>query len=177
MSIPTADLDALLAERGAAGIEHPGGTLDGHLRRVERRLADLGLSRHVQLAGRAHAVYGTDGFDVRLLEPHERPLLAALIGADSEALVHRYGACDRDRTWPDLATTGRTWDRHTGGAETLDADQVRDLADLSLVNEIDVAEHAPGFLERYGAYFRRLTGAWEPVLTSTVAAEARSVFG
>jgi hypothetical protein len=84
-----ADLEALLAQRGAAGIEHPGGTLDEHLRRVERRLGDLGLSRQ----------------------------------------------------------------------------------------EIDVAEHAPGFLERYGAYFRRLTAAWEALLSPPVAAAARATFG
>jgi hypothetical protein len=171
------DLEQLLAERGAAGIEHPGGTLDAHLRRVERRLAGLGLSRDVQLAGRAHAVYGTDGFDVRLLEPDERPLLAAVIGTGAEALVHRYGACDRSRTWGELATAGRTWDRHTGEVEVLSAAQVRDLADLSLVNEMDVAEHAPGFLDRYGDRFRGLTTSWQPALSPAVAAAARATFG
>ncbi len=54
---------------------------------------------------------------------------------------------------------------------------MRDLADLSLVNEIDVAEHAPDVLERHGEYFRRLTGAWTPVLSPAVAAEAHAVFG
>ena len=92
-ALPT--LEALLDQRGAAGIDHPGGTLAAHLERVEQRLAGLGLRRAVQLAGRAHAVYGTDGFDVRLLGEHERPLLAGLVGAEAEALVHRYGACDR----------------------------------------------------------------------------------
>lgn len=175
MTTPT--LDTLLRDRGADGIEHPGGTLGAHLERVERRLAALGLSRTVSLAGRAHAVYGTDGFDVRLLEEDERPLLARIIGADAEALVHRYGACDRRRTWSELPRTGRTWDRWTGTAEELDAGQVRDLADLCLVNEIDVAEHAPDVLERHGEYFRRLTGAWTPVLSPAVAAEAHAVFG
>jgi hypothetical protein len=91
--------------------------------------------------------------------------------------VHRYGAVDRDRTWTDLATTRRVHDRHTGTAEQLPPEQVRDLADLSLVNEIDVAEHAPGFLERYGRYFRRLTAAWQPALTPAVVRAARATFG
>jgi hypothetical protein len=170
-------LDALLRDRGADGIDHPGGTLGAHLARVERRLTGLGLSPAVALAGRAHAVYGTDGFDVRLLADDERPLLAGIIGEEAEALVHRYGACDRRRTWSGLATSGRTWDRHTGALEQLDAAQVRDLADLSLVNEMDVAEHSPGFLEQHGAYFHRLTGAWTPVLSPAVAAEAHALFG
>jgi hypothetical protein len=49
-------------------------------------------------AGRAHAVYGTDGFDVALLSLDERPLLAGIAGQDVERAVHRYGACDRSRT-------------------------------------------------------------------------------
>lgn len=169
-------LEELLTARGAGGVEHPGGTLAAHLARVEARLAALGRPRHVQLAGRAHAVYGTDGFDVRLLAEDERQLLVDRIGTQAEALVHRYGACDRRRTWPELPLSGRCWDRRTGAVEELDRDAVRDLADLSLVNEIDVAEHAPGFLGQHGAFFVRLTASWTPVLSPAVAAEARAVF-
>jgi hypothetical protein len=169
------DVAALLRARGAGDIEHPGGTLAAHLERVQRRLAVLGLAEHVQLAGRAHAVYGTAGFDVRLLSPDERPLLAAVIGSRAEELVHRYGACDRGRTWPELATTRQVHDRHTGTAEALAVDELRDFADLSLVNELDVAEHAPGFLAEHGGYFRRLTEEWSPVLSPAVLAEARRV--
>ncbi|CAA9220621.1 MAG: hypothetical protein AVDCRST_MAG57-559 [uncultured Blastococcus sp.] len=169
------DLAALLRDRGAEGIEHPGGTLAAHLERVQRRLAALGLDEHVQLAARAHAVYGTAGFDVRLLAPDERPTLAGIIGARAELLVHRYGACDRGRTWPELPTTHQLHDRHTGTAELLPGGDLRDLADLSLVNELDVAEHVPGFLAEHGAYFRRLTELWAPVLSPAVLAEARRV--
>ena len=171
------ELEVLLAERGAAGIDHPGGTLAAHLERVEQRLAALGLPRAVQLAGRAHAVYGTDGFDVRLLGEDERPLLVSVIGTEAEALVHRYGGCDRARTWAELPVSVRCWDRRTGAVEQLDPVGVRDLADLSLVNELDVAEHAPGFLDQHGAYFRRLTASWTPVLSPSVIAAARAVFG
>jgi hypothetical protein len=131
----------------------------------------------VQLAGRAHAVYGTDGFDVRLLRPDERPLLAGLIGDDAERLVYRYAACDRDRTWDVLSERRRVHDRFTGDDEELSDEDLRDFADLSLVNELDVAEHAPGFLDRYGSYFRRLTAVWEPLLSPAVVADARRVLG
>ena len=170
-------LAALLHERGAGGIEHPGGTLAGHLERVQVRLRALGLPPHVQLAGRAHAVYGTDGFDVRLLRLDERPLLAGIIGDAAERAVHRYAACDRSATWDDLATRRRIRDRFTGEEEQPAEDELRDFADLSLVNELDVAEHAPGVLDRHGAYFRRLTAAWRPLLSPAVAADAARVFG
>lgn len=174
---PEERLAALLRDRGAERIEHPGGTLHAHLERVQRTLARLGAARDVQLAGRAHAVYGTDGFDVRLLADDERALLAGVIGATAETLVHRYARCDRDRTWDGLAATGLVHDRVTGAAERLAGADLRHLADLSLVNELDVAEHAPGFLERHGAYFRGLAEAWSPVLSPAVTAEARRVLG
>ncbi|WP_104526347.1 DUF6817 domain-containing protein [Blastococcus atacamensis] len=171
-------LAALLRDRGAEGIDHPGGTLYGHAQPVQHRLAALGLPRQVQLAGRAHAVYGTQGFDVRLLGDDERPLLIGIVGPAAEELVHRYGACDRDRTWPELPTARRVHDRHTGAATELDDQQLRDFADLSLVTEIDVAEHGPpGFLDEHGGYFRRLTEEWAPVLSPEVVAAARRAFG
>lgn len=170
-------VDAWLRDRGAAGIEHPGGTLYAHLERVQQRLARLGASEVLQRAARTHAAYGTDGFDVRLLGRDERPVLIALIGAEAEELVHRYGACDRDRTWDSLAATGLVWDRFTGDGERLDGDRLREFADLSIVNELDVAEQSPAFLDRHGAYVRRLATSWEPLLSPAVAADARRVLG
>lgn len=167
----------LLRERGAQDIQHPGGTLDDHLARVQQRLADIGVPQEVQLAARAHAVYGTDGFDVTLLGLEERPFFSDMIGADAEQLVYRYGACDRKRTWDSVADTGRLWNRFTGSSEVLDLDHLRAFTDLSLVNEVDIAEHSADFLDRYGNYFRRLTTAWAPVLSPAVLADARHVFG
>jgi hypothetical protein len=167
----------LLRSRGAADIEHPGGTLDAHLERVRLRLAALGAGEELQLAGRAHAVYGTDGFDVTLLRLDERPLLTGVIGGDAELLVYRYGACDRGRTWGAFPSTRRVHDRFTGRAVVLSDDEARAFAELSLVNEIDVAEHAPGFVDRYGDFFRRLTADWAPLLRPAVTAEAHRVLG
>ena len=56
-------------------------------------------------------------------------------------------------------------------------DDLRDFADLTLVNELDVAEQATGFLDEHGGYFRRLTTAWTPVLSPAVTEEARRVLG
>jgi hypothetical protein len=168
---------ALLRARGAETIERLGGTLYAHLERVQDRLGQAGAPPDLQLAGRAHAVYGTDGFDVALLTPDERPLLGDIAGPEVEALVYRYAACDRARTWCDLPATRRVWDRFTGTAEDLADDELRAFADLSLVNELDVAEHAPGFVENHGDYFRRLTAAWQDLLSPAVLDDAHRVFG
>ncbi|TWV52736.1 VOC family protein [Streptomyces misionensis] len=98
MSAPlaaSAQATALLRRLGAARIAHPGGTLLVHLQRVRELLATWGARPALQLAGLCHACYGTDGFPTALLPPDRRTELAAVIGAEAEAIVHLYASCDR----------------------------------------------------------------------------------
>jgi hypothetical protein len=168
---------AWLRERGTETVEHPGGTIYAHLGRVHDRLGALGHDRQVQLAGLTHAAYGTDGFDLRLLDVVDRASLRALIGERAETLVHLYGACDRSRTWKALPDTTVVWDRFTGAPLTLGPQQLGPFTDLSIVNELDVAEHDPGFLARHGDYFRTLFASWSALASPAVIADARRVLG
>src|SRR5262245_36232371 len=86
---------ALLTERGARELPHPGGTLLAHLRRVHDVLAGWGARPVLRLAGLCHAFYGTDGFATALGELSRRDELAAVIGEDAERLVYLYASCDR----------------------------------------------------------------------------------
>ncbi|GAA3338728.1 hypothetical protein GCM10020358_19860 [Amorphoplanes nipponensis] len=168
---------AWLRERGAEHIEHPGGTLYAHLGRVHDKLGALGHDAPVCLAGLAHAAYGTDGFDLTLLPVADRAALRALVGAGAEELIYLYAACDRARTWPTLPDTRQVWDRFTAGARPLAPEQVRPFTDLSIVNELDVAEQDPAFVARHGDYFRALFAAWAPLASPAVLAEVRRVLG
>jgi hypothetical protein len=166
----TDDVRAWLRARGADRIPHPGGTLYAHLGRVHDRLSEPDL----RLAGLTHAAYGTDGFDVVLLDhATERDELRRLVGPAAEAMVYRYGACDRGRTWPALADTGRVHDRFTGAFEKLTTDDLRPFVDLSIVNELDVVEHAPTVAAAYGDYFRRVFASWDGLASPVVMAAAR----
>ncbi|MFI7427880.1 DUF6817 domain-containing protein [Micromonospora sp. NPDC049836] len=171
------DVRRWLRQRGAETIPHPGGTLYTHLCRVHDRLAELGCGVDAQLAGLAHAVYGTDGFDVTLLDRTDRATLRELIGDDAEALVYLYGACDRGRTWRKLAATGEVVDRFTDQTWTLGPGQVRPFVDLSIVNELDVIEQDPATADRYGEYFRSLFAAWAPIASPQVTSEAQRLLG
>ncbi|GAA2795458.1 DUF6817 domain-containing protein [Crossiella cryophila] len=162
MSVQTEVL-AWLRHKGTEEIAHPGGTLYAHLGRVRDRLAGLGHSQDVQLAGLTHAAYGTDGFALALLDWQDRAPLRALIGAAAEELVYRYGSCDRDRSWPGLVATGEVTDRFTGEVRTLSGDRLAEFVDLSIVNELDVIEQDPTLLAKHGDYFRELFTAWSPV--------------
>ncbi|WP_406044682.1 hypothetical protein OG799_09565 [Micromonospora sp. NBC_00898] len=171
------DVRRWLRQRGTETIQHLGGTLYAHLCRVHDRLAELECGVDAQLAGLAHAVYGTDGFDVTLLDRTDRATLRNLIGDDAEALVYLYGACDRRRTWRKLAMTGEVVDRFTGQTWNLGPRQMQPFVDLSIVNELDVIEQDPSTVDKYGEYFRSLFAAWAPIASPQVTSEAQRLLG
>jgi hypothetical protein len=171
------DLSGFLRERGAESIDHPGGTLYAHLVRVSERLRDLGCSADLQHAGLAHAVYGTDGFRVALLDRADRPVLQRMIGPRAELLVYRYCACDRGRTWADLERTGQVWDRFDGTTETLGGENLRAFVDLTIVNELDVLEQSPALAEQHGEELRALFSAWAPLASPSIAADVVAMLG
>jgi hypothetical protein len=164
-----------LRRHGAQQIAHPGGNLYAHLCRVSERLAVLGCSSDVQAAGLTHAVYGTDGFDLALLDRADRAELRDLVGADAEELVYLYGACDRRRSWRELAETGQVFDRFVRQVRTPNAAQLRSLMDLSIVNELDIIEHDPAVADRHGTYFRELFASWAPLASDQVIRDAQRV--
>jgi pimeloyl-ACP methyl ester carboxylesterase len=131
---------ALLRELGADHVDHPGGNLLDHLRRVRDLVAGWGGSRRVRLAALCHATYGTDGFPRPLLPLDQRARLCTAIGDDAEALVYLYAACDRKRTYADLGAT--LTDRFTGEVVALEGNDLTDFALLTVANELDVARNA-----------------------------------
>ncbi|MEV2240395.1 DUF6817 domain-containing protein [Micromonospora sp. NPDC049891] len=164
-----------LRRHGAEQIAHPGGNLYAHLCRVSDRLAVLGCGDEVRAAGLTHAVYGTDGFDLALLDRADRSVLRDLVGADAEELVYLYGACDRGRSWRELARTGQVFDRFAGQVRTPKPAQLRSLVDLSIVNELDVIEHDPTVAARYGGYFQEVFASWSPLASEQVIRDVQRV--
>ncbi|MGV9817299.1 alpha/beta fold hydrolase [Nocardia xishanensis] len=134
---------ALLRQLGAGQLDHPGGKLLDHLRRVNRLVTDWSTSQHVRLAALCHAAYGTDGFPDAVLPLDQRTRLRTAIGDEAEILVYRYGACDRSKTYPRLgASQLPLTDRFTGEIITLAAADLADFAVLTIANELDVARTA-----------------------------------
>ena len=131
----------LMMDRGAGTIEHPGGTLGAHLQRTGDRLASYGVDGDLVVAGRCHAAYGTAGFDVALLTLDERDLLRERIGVRAEALVHEYCSCDRRLTYPGIGEASPLMhDRWSGEAYPLPTDRAAAFCDLTVANELDIAD-------------------------------------
>ncbi|MFC9659692.1 alpha/beta fold hydrolase [Nocardia sp. NPDC127606] len=128
---------------GAEEVEHPGGTLHAHLRRVHNLLAEWNATPRTRLAAICHASYGTDGFAVELLPTTDRPRLVKVIGPAAEDLVYLYGGCDRERTYRDLGREPlAVIDRFTGTSRLVQGADLHAFAVLTIANELDVARHA-----------------------------------
>ncbi|MFF3651609.1 DUF6817 domain-containing protein [Streptomyces sp. NPDC002181] len=185
---------ALLRELGAGNVEHPGGTLSAHLERVHARLGAWGARPALRLAGLCHALYGTDGFATALLPAGRRAELAAVIGAEAEEIVHFYARCDRAASCPTLAADDPAGadaadneavssvapafrDRFTGRVHSPDRQTLRDFAELSAANELDLAVVDPAFRAAHGpgllALFTRLRG----LLSEPAWRDCRAVLG
>ncbi|NUR98054.1 MAG: hypothetical protein HOV67_22720 [Kribbellaceae bacterium] len=172
------DLGSLLLVRGADEIDHAGGSLYVHLHRVAKRLGSLGASDTLVLAGLAHAAYGTDGFPTHLFDwQTERPVLESVIGADAEAIVYRYGACDRETTWRDLAEHRTVTDRFTGTSEELDTAELRDFVDLTIVNELDVLDNDAERAVKLRPFLQELLPRWQSLASPAVLTEAGRIVG
>jgi uncharacterized protein DUF6817 len=168
------DLGSMLLVRGADELDHAGGTLYVHLHRVAKRLTSLGASDTLALAGLAHAAYGTDGFPTHLFDwQTERSVLEAVIGPEAELLVYRYGSCDRESSWRDLAEHRTVTDRFTGTAEELTDDELRDFVDLTIVNELDVLDHAPDLEDKLRPYLQEQVPRWQSLASQAVLADAK----
>ncbi|WP_191971592.1 DUF6817 domain-containing protein [Streptomyces luteolifulvus] len=161
-----AQAHALLRESGADAVPHPGGTLLAHLDRVRARLEDWRTRPALQLAGLCHAFYGTDGFPTALLPLDRRAHLAAVIGAEAEAIVYFYASCDRGRSHPSLATPGSAFhDRFTDRAHIPDLRPRQDFAELTAANELDLARRDPAFRDRWGPDLLALFTRFRPLLS------------
>lgn len=151
-------IERFLADHGAEGMPHPGGTLLEHLVRVREQLAAWGAEPAIQIAGLCHAAYSTDGFAQSLLGLGDRGRLVALIGSSAESLVYFYASCDRAAVYPRLGRgdplTFR--DRFTGTEYLPSTSDLRAFMEITAANELDVLGHNPESAAKYGPMLLRL---------------------
>src|SRR4051794_26010046 len=153
----------LLRDRGAADLDHPGGDLLSHLIRTGARLAQWGASDALVSAGKWHAAYGTEGFATALFGVDERPVVIDAIGASAEAIVYRYGSCDRRFVYPQIGRVSRVSfrDRFTGAIDSVNEAALRDFVELTVANELDVIEHSPETGVDFVPVFLALVNQWQ----------------
>lgn len=147
----------LLIKCGAETIDHPGGTLLSHLKRVSALLSGWGARPALRTAGLGHAFYGTDGFPTALIDLSHRDEVRQALGEEAEGIVYRYAACDRKFSYPGLADAdGPFRDRFTGETSILIGEQRRDFVELTVANELDLLIVNSEMRARYGEALDRL---------------------
>lgn len=153
-------LFAALQALGAGEFAHLNGSLATHLRGTEDLLMQWGARPALCAAGLYHAVYGTDGYEQAVVTLALRPRIAALIGEEAEALAYLYGAAHRKAFYPRIGATAvqlQFSDRFTGDDNVpLTPGQLKDLCELIVANELQIAQHSDSFRQQYGEALREL---------------------
>jgi hypothetical protein len=171
---------AFLESRAADQVAHVAQNLLEHLNGTYDLLRSWGSPPDLCHAGLCHALYGTDGLRVALLDvASERPTLAAAIGSEAEAQVYLYASCDRSYLYPLLGTTDRPSfrDRFTGSVFVPDPAAFSAFMELTFANELDMFRTDPVLVEQlqttWGVRFERS----QRYVSDVAFAYFRSVFG
>ena len=157
-----------LAKLGAGEFEHLNGSLIQHLCGTRDLLKSWSASEVLQDAGLYHAVYGTAGFDEKLVSLTQRERISKIIGDDAEKLVYEYCACDREFFWPKIGVeNGLVFkNRFTGETYQLDQKLLNSFCELTVANELEIAKDNPGFIQQYGASLHQVFLNMENYLSS-----------
>ncbi|MGZ5819260.1 MAG: DUF6817 domain-containing protein [Burkholderiaceae bacterium] len=153
-------LFAELQTLGAGEFEHFNGSLAAHLHGTESLLREWGARETVCIAGLYHAVYGTDGFTPSLAGIDMRQRITTLLGDEAEKLAYLYGACNRRAYYPRIGSESQLQfaDRFTNTEYDISNEQLRDLCELILANEMEIAQGSAEFRAKHGANLAKLFG-------------------
>jgi hypothetical protein len=167
-----------LAALGAGDFEHLDGSLLKHLSATRDLLASWGSSKELQDAGLYHAAYGTQVFLQALVAKDQRRKIANIIGQQAEHIVYQYCACDRDYFWPKIGTDTQAVFRNRFTSETyvLDDSMMRNICQLSVANEIEIAVGNAKFVVQHGAFLAQLFSRMEPYLTPQAYTMTTQIF-
>lgn len=152
---------------GAGEFQHLNGSLAAHLCGTESLLREWGAPDAVCNAGLYHAVYGTDGYNPALVGIDMRQRISTLIGREAEQLAYLYGACNRRVYYPRIGTDSqrRFADRFSDSEYDIDDAQVRNLCELILANELEIAQGSEAFRSKHGPLLGKLFNRMEGLVS------------
>lgn len=171
---------AFLESRSAGQVAHVAKTLFEHLQGTYELLRQWGNPPDLCHAGLCHAVYGTDGLPVALLDvSRERAALAGVIGDDAEAQVYLYASCDRSYLYPQLGSGDRLSfrDRFTGATFEPEPGAFSAFMELTFANELDMFRSDPVLVEQHQATWGTRFDRSQRYVSEPAAAYFLSVFG
>ena len=149
---------AALAELGADGFEHKNGSLHTHLLATYDLLRSWGADSALCDAGLYHSAYSTTGFTDTMVSLDLRSKIAAIIGAEAEAMVYLYCACDRDAVYPNFGNPDGVEfrDRFTDEVFELSAQQASAFCELTVANELELMSLNEAYRKKHIEDYREL---------------------
>lgn len=174
----SAEIFTRLGELGAQEMQHLNGSLLSHLQGVQKLLMQWGNREALCTAGLYHAVYGTFAFDNPLIDLEKRAAIAEIIGQEAEQIAYNFGACDRDKFYPQIGRIGPVLfpNRFTGANAEIGPQMLNDILELVLANELEIVTNDRNFLERHRAWFEELFGRFEPFVSRAGFQTYRNIF-
>ena len=168
-----------LSELGAGDFEHLDGSLIDHLNGTKALLERWAASKELQDAGLYHAAYGTAGFSEHLVATSQRHKIAGIIGKRAESIVYLYCACDRDFFWPQFGKSEPLVFKNRFNEESFQpsTEQVKDFCELTVANELEIAQGNSGFIEQSGAFLLALFTNMRPWLSKNANLSVHQVLG
>ncbi len=168
---------------GAADFGHVDGNLLDHLIGTREILESWNARDALLDAGLFHASYSTAGFKDSLMDTASRDQIRHIIGADAEEIVYEYCACDRvifyARLTPASAEdeTPAFANRFTNQSYALDNPLLCDFCELSVANEIEIAQGNPKFVRKHGFTRYTIYTAMVPYLSKSARNRVEEMFG
>lgn len=167
-----------LGELGAREMQHLNGSLLSHLQGVQKLLLQWGNREALCTAGLYHAIYGTFAFDNPLIDLENRAEIAEIIGHEAEQIAYHFGACDRDKFYPQIGGTDPVLfpNRFTSANEEIGPQMLNDILELVLANELEIVSNDRNFLEQHRAWFEELFDRFEPFVSRNGIQAYRQTF-
>jgi len=154
-----------LKELGAGEFEHFNGSLKKHLTGTFELLKSWQADQFLCDAGLYHAAYGTDGFDEKMVSVEQRNEIKYIIGIKAEELVYLYCACDREFFNKNLTSSLLYKDRFTDKIFAINEQTISDFCELTVANELEIAQHSTDFISQYGDDLKELFKLMDPYIS------------
>jgi hypothetical protein len=168
-----------LIELGAGEFEHVNGSLIAHLEGTRCLLKAWLASQELQDAALYHAAYATSAYTQNLVVVERRQDVVDTIGVEAEAIVYDYCMCDRDKFHPQFGQTTNPLFFHRLSGERSELSQVRlkQLCELTVANEVEIALQDPNFVRQHRSGLFDLFSRMSAYLSIGAQRKVQQVFG
>ena len=163
---------------GTQNVAHSSDGLLAHLEATSDLLQRWGNSDDICLAGLCHAIYGTDGFEVSLLDISQRNEVRAVVGAAAEKFVYFYASCDRQFFYPLIGNRPlRFRDRFTQVEFEPPEEMVCACLELMLANDVEISYREKRFLDYTRMHYSEFFLCSKDFVSTSAYSEYCDVYG